>query len=123
MEGINCLPKFIYERKKKMEIKNLKRYIEQVKEHAWFGGFTTIEIRTRDEVIEIKGYVIEKAYESFATASKITLNNECLFGTDSRSISNYNNEVYNFGKFTTMDEALNYVLEILKNKDYTISYK
>ena len=106
-----------------MEIKNLKRYIEQVKEHAWFGGFTTIEIRTRDEVIEIKGYVIEKVYESFATASKITLNNECLFGTDSRSISNYNNEVYNFGKFTTMDEALNYVLEILKNKDYTISYK
>ena len=106
-----------------MELNNLKKYIKQVKEHAWFGGFTTVEIRTEDEVVEIKGYVIEKAYESFDTASKIILNNECLFGTDARSISNYNTEVYNFGKFKTMDEALNYVLEILKNKDYTISYK
>ncbi len=106
-----------------MELKNLKKYIEQVKEHAWFGGFTTIEIRTKDEVVEIKGYVIEKAYESFCTASKIILNNECLFCTNARSISNYKNEVYNFGKLKTMDEALNYVLEILKDKDYTISYK
>ena len=54
---------------------------------------------------------------------KIILNNECLFCTNARSISNYKNEVYNFGKLKTMDEALNYVLEILKDKDYTISYK
>ena len=106
-----------------MELKNLKNYVEEVKENAWFGGFTTIEIITENEVIKINGYVIEKSYESFDTASKITLNDECLFGTDSRSISNYNNEVYNFGKFKTMDEALNYVLKILENKDYTILYK
>ena len=111
------------EGRKKMEIKDLKRYINEAESKAWHGSPYIIKIITNDEVIEIEGYIIESGYESFTSASKISLNDECLFGTDARNVSSYHNEVYSFGKFKYMDEALNYVIEILKNKDYKILRK
>lgn len=101
----------------------IKKYIKNVEENAWYGGRTTVNILTEFSKVKILGYIIEPGYESFETASKIMLDDEILFAEDSRSIANYRNEKYSYGKFQTMEEALDYIVDKLRNKEYEIVYE
>ena len=44
-----------------------------------------------------------------------------LFGTNSRNVSAYNNEEYNFGKLKSDEEAIDYIKNIFGKKEISIS--
>lgn len=82
---------------------------------AWDGDdFTDYVMSVNENIIKISGYIYEPTWEDFSATSSISLNGHCIYGKDSRNVDSYHNEVYNIGKFETLEEAIQYI----KNEIY-----
>lgn len=92
-----------------------------VANNAWFGiSPTKICISAGDDVIKLEGYTYEPFYEDFSSTSSILFNDEVLYGLDSRNVAAYRNEVYNKGKFNTLDEAVAHIKAQIKGKELVL---
>ena len=86
--------------------------------NAWFGiSPTQFCISAGDDVIKLEGYNYEPFYEDFSSTASISFNDEVLYGLDSRNVAAYRNEVYNKGKFNTLDEAIAHIKAQIKGKE------
>ena len=84
--------------------------MDTVATHAWNGDdFTVYVMNVNENTIKIEGYIYEPAWEDFSATSSISLNGHCIYGKDSRNVGSYHNEAYNIGKFTTLEEAIQYI--------------
>ncbi len=101
---------------------DFKEIFENVETSAWYGsGNTERYITDGNNLLFIEGYTYEPGYEFFSATHKIVLNGEVLFGTNSRNVSAYNNEEYNFGKLKSDEEAIDYIKNIFGKKEISIS--
>lgn len=102
---------------------DFKEKFRALEESAWYkNGSKSMYIISGKDVLEIEGYIYEPRYESFSTTHLLRLNNEVLYGKDSRSVAEYRNEIYTFGKFKDEKMAVDYVKEYFANKEISISY-
>lgn len=86
--------------------------------NAWYGKEPTkMCLWAGDDVITLEGYTYEPGYEYFSSTSSISFNGECLYGIDSRNVDAYKNEVYDIGRYKTLDEAISYIKEQIKDKE------
>lgn len=89
--------------------------------NAWYGAEPTkVSFMAGEDVITLEGYTYEPIYEDFSSTSSISFNGEVLYGVDSRNVAAYKNEVYNIGKFDTLDEAISYIKEQIKGKEVVV---
>lgn len=105
------------------EVINLKQIISKLEHNAWYGGDgnTTLYLKCGDDIAMINAYTYEIGYESYSTASSLTLNDECLFELNSRNVDAYRYKCYTSGKFNTIDEAINYIETKFDGKDVCIT--
>ena len=73
-----------------------------------------------DNIIRLDGYTYEPGYEDFSSTSSISFNNEILYGVDSRNVDAYKNEVYDIGRYKTLDDAVSYIREQIKGKELVL---
>ncbi len=86
--------------------------------NAWYGREPTkMHFRAGDDVITLEGYTYEPFYEDFSSTASISFNGEVLYGLDSRNVDAYKNEVYQKGKYSSLDEAVAYIKEQIKGKE------
>lgn len=100
----------------------IKKYMKEAEQNAWNGKNGKTKIIADNSIIEIEGYITEPCWEMFSTASSIMLDGEILYGENSTNVENYHNEMRKFGQYETLEEALNYIIEKLKDKDYEVVY-
>lgn len=62
-----------------------------------------------ENVIEFRGRLIEPSFEEFVPVVNIYLNNECIWGEDSRNIGSFLNEKLSIGKFENLDTAIRFL--------------
>lgn len=108
-----------YEEQRQKEREKLSingKYIPDImntlESHAWYNDGDENEnytIQIGENIIKMRGYIYEPSWESFGTASSISLNGQCLYGKDSHNVGSYHNEVYSTGKFETLEEAIQYI--------------
>lgn len=103
------------------EVINLKQIISKLEHNAWYGGNTTLYLKCGDDIAMINAYTYEIGYESYSTASSLTLNDECLFELNSRNVDAYRYKCFASGKFNTIDEAINYIETKFDDKDVCIT--
>lgn len=105
------------------EVINLKQIISKLEHNAWYGGDgnTTLYLKCGDDIAMVNAYTYELGYESYSTASSLTLNDECLFELNSRNVDAYRYKCYTSGKFNTIDEAINYIETKFDGKDVCIT--
>lgn len=105
---------------------DMLKTINTVECNVWYGKGSREEKFVSDSnILQIEANIIEPSHESFTTAPRIILNGELLYGCDTRSIGMYQNEKYQQGKFSNIEDALEYVkknidIDNLENisKDY-----
>lgn len=79
-------------------------------------------ILCRKNIIQLEAYFYEPGYEYFIPTCSIKLNKNLLFMQTSRNVEAYRNEVVNHGKYENIDDAIQEVLSVVKNKRCRVYY-
>ena len=105
-------PKSIFETNESAMLCNydFKVVCRNLEDSAFENSNKKLTFVSGSDVLEIKAYTYEPGYECFEATHSIYLNNELLWGKQSRNIGPYRNEEYTVGKFKDNDEikAINY---------------
>ena len=100
---------------------NIPALMSALENNAWYGAEPIkVKFMAGEDVITLEGYTYEPIYEEFSSTSSISFNGKVLYGIDSRNVDAYKNEVYNIGKFNTLDEAISYIKEQIKGREVVI---
>ena len=100
---------------------NIPALMSALENNAWYGAEPIkVKFMAGEDVITLEGYTYEPIYEDFSSTSSISFNGKVLYGIDSRNVDAYKNEVYNIGKFNTLDEAISYIKEQIKGREVVI---
>ena len=89
--------------------------------NAWYGREPTqMCLVAGEDIIRLDGYTYEPGYEDFSSTASISFNDEVLYGVDSRNIDAFKNEVYDIGRYKTLEEAISYIKEKIKGKELVL---
>lgn len=77
--------------------------------------------KSGDNQIDIIGNVIESSYEYFRPALTLYENGELLYHEDAACVDNYHNEVYTQGRFTSSNDAIDYLKDKYKDANDWVS--
>lgn len=107
--------------KKKYNIDNLLELMKDAEARGYCSfSEDSIDITSEDLKIKFIGTMIEPVYECFEGACIVELNEETIYGEDSRNIAPYKNEEYTYGKYKSREETAKALLELLKDKECII---
>lgn len=104
--------------KKKYGIKDILDLMSTADSRAYYGFHDeSINILADDIKIEFDGTIIEPIWELFEGACIVKVNDEIVYGEDSRNVEPYHNEKYTYGKYGSREETAQALMKILENKD------
>jgi len=104
--------------KKKYGIKDILDLMETADARGYYGfNSDNINIIADDVNVELKGTIIEPVWECFEGACIVKVNDEVVYGEDSRNTAPYHNEEYTYGKYKSREETAQGLMELLKNKE------
>lgn len=100
---------------------NVTHIMRELSNNAWSGlKPTQICIAAGENLIEIKGYIYEPGYEMFSATASLSINGQILYGKDSRNVEAYRNEVYQTGVYDKLEDAVSYIKEQTKGKEFVL---
>lgn len=104
--------------KRKYGIKDLLDLMKTADARGYYGmSKDEISIMADGVKIELEGTIIEPVWECFEGGCIVKINDETVYGEDSRNTAPYHNEKYTYGKYRTREETAQGIMGILKDKN------
>lgn len=106
---------------KEYGIEDILELMKTADARGYYGGSDkNIHITAEGVDVELIGTCIEPVWECFEGACIVKVNNEVVYGEDSRNTAPYHNEEYTYGKYKSREETAQEIMKLLKDKDCVV---